>query len=205
MKENFARGDLPSRPSLKALLQAIFSEDVIALKVGDSFIKNHNRQSKDFDIRMSPLAVIYAALELRFNLIRAMTPEYSLYKYESNPAYLRHLRDLGTPEAKAILAHAKTAKKYTSLEPTPAAEKSGVPRGSIVRLLNEIGDIGIIKLQPSGVEQKYRVLDALPRTEAALDKLTDELVSTQYLDCQFHPFLTKPSSTPTSKCARNKP
>ncbi|KAH6691338.1 P-loop containing nucleoside triphosphate hydrolase protein [Plectosphaerella plurivora] len=181
MKENFARGDLPSRPSLKALLQAIFSKDVIALKVGDSFIKNHNHQSKEFDIRMSPLAVIYAALELRFNLIRAMTPEYSTYKYEANSAYFSHLRGLGTPEAKAILAHARTAKKYTTIEPSPAAEKSGVPRGSIVRLLNEIGDIGMIKLQPSGVEQKYRVLDTLPRTGSELDELTDKL----YADLQM--------------------
>lgn len=178
MKENFARGDLPSRPSLNNLLQAIFSKDVVALNIGDSFIKNHNRQSKEYDIRMSPLAVIYASLELRFNLIRAMTPEYGLYKFEANLKYLNHLRDLATPEAKAILEHAKSARKYTSLEPSRVAEASGVPRGRIVRLLNEIGDRGIIKLQPSGVEQKYRVLKALPRTKADISDLTDKLVST---------------------------
>ncbi|KAH7368749.1 P-loop containing nucleoside triphosphate hydrolase protein [Plectosphaerella cucumerina] len=181
MKENFARGDLPSRPSLNNLLQAIFSKDVVALNIGDSFIKNHNRQSKEYDIRMSPLAVIYASLELRFNLIRAMTPEYGLYKFEANLKYLNHLRDLATPEAKAILEHAKSARKYTSLEPSRVAEASGVPRGRIVRLLNEIGDRGIIKLQPSGVEQKYRVLKALPRTKADISKLTDKL----YADLQM--------------------
>lgn len=181
MKENFARGDLPSRPSLKALLLSIFSKDVVKLQVGESFIKNHNKQSKEFDIRMSPLAVIYAALELRFDLIRAMTPEYGVYKFEANAAYFAHLENEGSPEAKAIAAYASTARKYTSIEPSVAAQKSGVPRGRIVRLLNEIGDLGLIRLQPSGVEQKYRVLAALPATDAAVDALVADL----YADLQM--------------------
>lgn len=175
MKENFARGDLPSRQSLRALLKNIFSPDVVKLPIGESFIRTHKRQSDEFDIRMSPLSVIYAALELRFNLIRAMTPEYSTYKYEANPTYLKTLQGDSRPEAKAILRYAKTARKYTTLEPTPAAQASKLPRNRIIRLLNELGDQGIVRLQPSGVEQKYRVLDALPRTDAAIDDLADKL------------------------------
>lgn len=177
MKENFARGDLPSRNSLRALLESIFSSDVTKLPVGDSFVRNHKRQSDEFDIRMSPLSVIFAALELRFNLIRAMTPEYSTYKYEATAAYMSQLKNDTSPEAKAILRHARTARKFTTLEPTSAAQASNIPRNRIVRLLNQLGDQGIVKLQPSGVEHKYRILDKLPTTKSAIDVLTDKLLA----------------------------
>lgn len=77
IRENFARGDLPSRSSLRGFLNDIFSGENTALPVGAAFKVNMGMQSNEFDIRRTPLTIIYAALELRFGLLRAITPEVS--------------------------------------------------------------------------------------------------------------------------------
>jgi superfamily II DNA helicase RecQ len=66
LRENFARGDLPSIQSLTNLLSEVFSTGNQRLEIGDCFNTNHLQQSKDYDLRLSPLRVIYASLELRF-------------------------------------------------------------------------------------------------------------------------------------------
>ncbi|KAF5670007.1 ATP-dependent DNA helicase Q-like 3 [Fusarium heterosporum] len=175
IRENFARGDLPSRSSLRDLLKDIFDDDVVKLPKGDTFKVSHYGQSTKFDIRISPLSVIYAALELRFNLIRATTPEYSSYKFEATQSYYPRLKAINSPESKAILKHAKKAKKYHSVDPTEVANTEGLRRTDLVNLLNDLNNNGAIVLTVGGVEQKYKVLDKLPKTDAAIDDLTDKL------------------------------
>src|SRR4051794_36939008 len=69
LREVFARGDLPSRQSLNALLRDILNEGR-ECGAGDVFKVSHSHQGREFDIRDSPLSVIYATLELRFGLFR---------------------------------------------------------------------------------------------------------------------------------------
>ncbi|GKU07727.1 atp-dependent dna helicase q 3 [Fusarium langsethiae] len=175
IRENFARGDLPSRNSLRELLKNIFDDDVVKLHQSETFKVSHYRQSTEFDIRISPLSVIYAALELKFNLIRATTPEYSSYKFEATSSYYPRLKVINTPESKAILQHAKKARKFHSIDPTEVANKEGLRRSDLVNLLNDLNNNGAIVLTVGGVEQKYKVLAKLPKTDTAIDKLTDEL------------------------------
>jgi hypothetical protein len=175
IRENFARGDLPSRSSLRNLLKDIFDDDVVKLSPGETFKVSHYGQSSQFDIRVSPLSVIYAALELRFNLIRATTPEYSSYKFEATPSYYPRLKGINTPESKAILQHAKKAKKYHSFDPTQVANTEGLRRTDLVNLLNDLNNNGVIVLTVGGVEQKYKVLAKLPNSDVAIDDLTDKL------------------------------
>ncbi|ESU09802.1 hypothetical protein FGSG_03419 [Fusarium graminearum PH-1] len=175
IRENFARGDLPSRNSLRDLLKDIFDDDVVNLRQGETFKVSHYGQSTKFDIRISPLSVIYAALELKFNLIRATTPEYSSYKFEATSSYFPRLKVINTPESKAILQHAKKAKKFHSIDLTQVANKEGLRRSDLVNLLNDLNNNGAIVLTVGGVEQKYKVLGKLPKTDTAIDKLTDEL------------------------------
>ncbi|RFN48070.1 ATP-dependent dna helicase q-like 3 [Fusarium flagelliforme] len=175
IRENFARGDLPSRQSLRELLKDIFDGDVVNLAQGETFKVSHYQQSTKFDIRMSPLSVIYAALELKFNLIRATTPEYSSYKFEATSSYFPRLKALNTPESKAILQHAKKAKKFHTIDLTQVANTEGLRRNDLVNLLNDLNNNGAIVLTVGGVEQKYKVLAKLPKTDSAIDKLTDEL------------------------------
>ncbi|KAF5246150.1 hypothetical protein FANTH_6917 [Fusarium anthophilum] len=175
IKENFARGDLPSRTSLRNLLKEIFDCDVVKLPLGETFKVSHYHQSSQFDIRMSPLSVIYAALELRFNLIRATTPEYSSYKFEAHGQYYPRLKSMNTPESKAILKHAKKAKKFHSIDPTKVANDEGLRRNEIINLLNDLNNSGAVVLTVGGVEQKYKVMGKLPKTDTAIDDLTDKL------------------------------
>lgn len=181
IKENFARGDLPSRRSLQALVEDIFDEEVRKMKPGDTFKASHYAQGSEFDIRGSPLGVIYAALELRFNLIRAITPEYSSYKFDASPSYYPRLKSKGTKEAEAILKHAKKAKKWYSIDPNAVALSEGLRRTDLILILNELNDAGTISLAVSGVEHKYRVLTKLPQTTKEVGNLTDKL----YADLRF--------------------
>ncbi|EEY21564.1 ATP-dependent DNA helicase recQ [Verticillium alfalfae VaMs.102] len=181
VKEAFARGDLPSRQSLRGLLKDIFSPEVLSLSVGDTFKTSHHPQTTEFDIRMSPLSIIYAALELRFKLIRAITPEYSSYTFEANNVYYPRLKNDKSPEAAAILNNAKKAKKYHSIDPTAVSKSTGIRRNDLIKYLNKLNDTGCIKLKVSGVQNKYKILSKLPGT----DREIDELVEKVYADLEL--------------------
>ncbi|EGY19062.1 ATP-dependent DNA helicase RecQ [Verticillium dahliae VdLs.17] len=181
VKEAFARGDLPSRQSLRGLLKDIFSPEVLSLSVGDTFKTSHHPQTTEFDIRMSPLSIIYAALELRFKLIRAITPEYSSYTFEANNVYYPRLKNDKSPEAAAILNNAKKAKKYHSIDPTAVSKSTGIRRNDLIKYLNMLNDTGCIKLKVSGVQNKYKILSKLPGT----DREIDELVEKVYADLEL--------------------
>ncbi|KAH7234909.1 P-loop containing nucleoside triphosphate hydrolase protein [Fusarium redolens] len=133
IKENFARGDLPSRNSLRNLLKEIFDGDVVKLPLGETF------------------------------------------KFEANGQYYPRLKSMNTPESKAILKHAKKAKKFHSIDPTKVAKEEGLRRNEIINLLNDLNNSGAIVLTVGGVEQKYKVMDKLPKTDTAIDDLTDKL------------------------------
>lgn len=181
IKETFARGDLPSRNSLHKLLTNIFDTEVVNMPIGDTFKASHYAQGSEFDIRQSPLSVIYATLELRFNLIRAVTPEYSSYKFEATPSYFPRLKNDKSPEAKAILENAKKAKKYHAIDPSKAATLTGTSRMEIIKFLNDLNDSGAIILTVGGVEQKYKILKNLPSSGAKIDALADEVYASLQL------------------------
>ncbi|CRK23693.1 hypothetical protein BN1723_013084 [Verticillium longisporum] len=181
VKEAFARGDLPSRQSLRGLLKDIFRPEVLSLSVGDTFKTSHHPQTTEFDIRMSPLSIIYAALELRFKLIRAITPEYSSYTFEANNVYYPRLKNDKSPEAAAILNNAKKAKKYHSIDPTAVSKSTSIRRNDLIKYLNMLNDTGCIKLKVSGVQNKYKILSKLPGT----DREIDELVEKVYADLEL--------------------
>ncbi|KAF7561120.1 hypothetical protein G7046_g3046 [Stylonectria norvegica] len=175
IKESFARGDLPSRQSLRNLLKDIFDDEVVKLSPGETFKASHHVQCSEFDIRPSPLSIIYATLELRFKLIRATTPEYSSYKFEATPIYFPRLKNDKSPEAQAILKNAVKARKLHSIDLSSVARSTGLHRNALVRVLNELNNTGAIKLSVGGVEQKYKVLKQLPRTAVEIDALTKKI------------------------------
>lgn len=176
IRENFARGDLPSFEQFRKLIHDIFDDEVKGLGVGATFKKNTNEQMKAFDIRQSPLGVIYATLELRFGLIRAITPEYSLYSYEILLEGLYHttmhnMRTSDRPEAGAILDYAHKKKKYTDVDINDIVQKTGYLRTNIIQVLDFLDRDGIIRLAAKGVIPKFRVLKRLPNTANDLEKL----------------------------------
>ncbi|TPX19052.1 uncharacterized protein E0L32_011296 [Thyridium curvatum] len=175
VRENFARGDLPSKHSLQGLLSSIFSDEVTSLSIGETFGTKHQDQSREFDIRLSPLSVIYASLELRFDLIRATTPEYKEYKFEATSKYYPIVKNDKSPAGQAIFTGSRKAAKYHHIDVKEVAKAKGLQRNDIVKKLNVFESCGALKLTASGVENRYRILKPLPKTRKEIDVLVDKL------------------------------
>ncbi|KAG8166112.1 hypothetical protein KVR01_004664 [Diaporthe batatas] len=174
IRENFARGDLPSYEPFRKLLGDIFNDEVTSLAVGDEFKKDTNAQMKRFDIRQNPLSVIYAILELHHGLIRAITPEYSQYSFEITGAYYTLMKDMAKkdrPEARAILDNSETKTKYTYVDVNAIVRKTGYLRANIIQILDHLDRDNIIKLTTKGVVPKFRLLREPPTSPAQLDDL----------------------------------
>ncbi|KAG9750782.1 ATP-dependent DNA helicase, partial [Aureobasidium melanogenum] len=71
LRQNFSLGDLPSRKSLLGLLKDVFGRERTRDTEGEVIKLAHRELSTLYDIRLSPLGVVFAALELRFGLLRA--------------------------------------------------------------------------------------------------------------------------------------
>lgn len=168
LRESFARGDLPSKASVRNLLNQIFSLPVQDGRVIEATI---GHQSREFDIRPTVLNNIYAQLELRFGLLRATTPKYTSYSYKE----LGVLKTDSSPAAQAILAVSKKAKTWTSIDSDAAAHWGRLTRSEIIAKLNDWNDRRLIELKAAGVVNIYRVLKGLPTTAAEKQKITDAL------------------------------
>ncbi|KAI8957364.1 ATP-dependent DNA helicase [Daldinia sp. FL1419] len=182
LRENFARGDLPSRQSLRRLLEDLFHRKVDRTQEGSIIKLNQTALGRDYDIRASPLAILLATLELRFGLIRAATPEYTSYKFEAVDKYFHIAKTDSSPEARAILKHAHKAKsrKLYDVDINEIIRSTGLLRTDIVRKLERYNDDGIIMLKKSGVENKYNVLRTLPSTPEEIKVISDKL----YIDME---------------------
>lgn len=112
-----------------------------------------------------------AQLELRFELIRAITPKYSEYKYIKSPDFETRTAD-NSPITKAIKKTSKTAHKWTRIDVDVAARSGGLQRADAVKKLQEWNDSGAILLQPSGVVNRFRVLKDFPPEEAKSQIIT---------------------------------
>lgn len=175
IREVFARGDLPSRQSLKALLQNLFNEEVVSLPIGAVFKMKHHAQSEDFDIRLGPLSILYAILELHFGLIRAVTPEYTKYLFRASPRYDTVVKADKSKEGKAIYSCSVKRRSYHHIDVTAVAQTLGLVRTDIIRKLNELDENGCIELKATGVMHRYRILSHLPSTDDAIDHLVEKL------------------------------
>lgn len=177
IRENFARGDLPSRQPLRDLLGDVFSREVTHTPDGDVIKLGHTELSRTYDIRTSPLAVLFATLELRFGLLRAITPEYTKWTFKDLGAYApTAIRDQ-TAESKAIYNHAKKKQTQYHFDPNEALAGTCLLRTDLMRKIDDWHNRGIIEVSASGVLNKYRVLADLPTKGEDLDLLTDGLYS----------------------------
>jgi uncharacterized membrane protein YgcG len=109
-------------------------------------------------------------------LIRAITPEYSEYKFTASSTYKYLMSQDFSKEAKAIFASAKKAKTLYQVDVNAlTAPGTGLHRANIVRKLQEYHDKGALELRAGGVTPRYRILKALPKTHAEVEKLVDLL------------------------------
>ena len=172
LRESFARGDLPSKSSVSDLLHSVFTSSVVQSPTGPVIEAIVHRQSKDFDIRPTVINNIYAQLELRFELLRATTPKYTLYSYKT----ITTTEDDTSAPATAIRFGSRTTRGATTHVDVEAAIISGLAtRAAIVAKLNSWHDEGRIDLKSAGVVNIYRVLKPMPATAEGRQNIIDAL------------------------------
>lgn len=180
IRENFARGDLPSRQCVRSALEEIFKSQRSHEFDGDVIKLGHSELSRNHDIRPTTLSVLFATLELRFGLLRAITPEYTSWKFRDMGTYLPIASKDRSAAATAIFKNAKKKSTLYHFEPKDAMAGSHILRSDLMNKINEWSNRGMIDVQGSGVMNRYRILDELPVEASELDALTDDL----YVDMQ---------------------
>ncbi|KAL8925431.1 MAG: hypothetical protein Q9208_003523 [Pyrenodesmia sp. 3 TL-2023] len=163
--EGWSRADVPSYRSVRGLVGELLEIHQPA-KPGDIIERNLNEESREWDIRRNALDLLNAQLELRFELIRAVTPKYSEYKYCETPLFNRFAGD-GSKVTATIRKLSRTAVKWTSIDVDEVARSGGFPRAQVLRKLQEWNDCGAIDLKPSGVINRFKILQKFPQGEAA--------------------------------------
>ena len=173
LRNIFTYGDRPSRRSLRLLMEDICSAEHRKLKVGETFAVSDYQQSRASDIKSTMLSILYAQLELHFKLFRAAGSKYTEYKYKNeDPAALSRDKD---PAAQALL-RGSTKKKLWTYVPVDAIEtSSGLPREDLVRKIEQWNERGLLTLQPTGVQQVYRLEKPLPASKREIDAIVEEL------------------------------
>jgi RecQ family ATP-dependent DNA helicase len=174
LRQNFSLGDLPSRNSLLRMLKDVFGRERTSDTEGEVIKLAHRELSTLYDIRLSPLGVVFAALELSFGLLRAITPEYTNYQFEDKGRYNAVASSDSSPEARAIYSISTKAIKHYTFDMN-AATRRGLMRADIVRKLDSWNATGVIMLKTSGVMNRYRVLSPLPTAEEDIQALSDDL------------------------------
>ncbi|KAG0652971.1 ATP-dependent DNA helicase [Hyphodiscus hymeniophilus] len=177
LREIFARGDLPSRNSIRGLLQEVFHSGTWKLPIGGELRVSQYTQGKDHDIRPTTLKNVYVQLELTHGIIRAMTPIYTKYQFKPSASYAKYLSSDNSPAARVLEKFSKHAKIWTQVDLESATKHSGVSRAQLVAKLNDWNEENILELKPGGVEDVYKVIKEVPKTADEIEGLTDAIHS----------------------------
>ncbi|KAI5845861.1 ATP-dependent DNA helicase-like protein recQ [Morchella snyderi] len=160
-REIFCRADLPSKKSIDGLLNELF--DLYATARKDDVIEaNLYQQSKKWDIKITTLGLLYSQLELRFELLRAITPKYSKYTFKPSFRF-----DVAMSEncliSTAIITTSGGGKTMRVVDVDLISDRLGCLREEVVRKLQDWSDKGYVELKPSGVVNRYRMMRQVPR------------------------------------------
>lgn len=177
LREMFARKDLPSRDSVRNLLQDIFDPSTILLPVGSEFKKVLSGQEREFDIQSNTLKNVYAQLELAHGLIRMGSPSYTKYTFKPGALYMSYLTSDHSPAAQAIATFSKCKSTLFHLNLDLAAAQTGVPRFDIVRKLNDLHETQVIDLRVGGIVNGYKIVKSLPKTADEIENLVTAIYS----------------------------
>ena len=171
----YARGDLPSRHSFRGLLNDIFKATNARLAVGKKLEASLYDQEKRFDIQSTTLKSIYAQLELRHGLFRAVTPVYTDYQYVAVNDYHSNVASDKSAATVAIKNFAVLANGVYSVDTHKAAFSQGIPRTDVLQKLNDWNENRVIRIETDGVFSVYRILKKLPSTSSEIDAIMNDL------------------------------
>lgn len=165
--ENFVYGDTPVEASLRELVADLLSR-------GDTFDLSMYHLSGQHDIRQLVLKTALTYLEL-LGAIREGAPFYAGYKFAFKrpaPEIIAKFPGERGEFIRAIFAQARTAAKWTHINPEAAAQAMGQPRQRIITALDYLNDQGDIVLEASEVRNRFTRQENCPPAQ----ELADELV-----------------------------
>ncbi|KAI3342012.1 P-loop containing nucleoside triphosphate hydrolase protein [Ustulina deusta] len=179
LKEYFARGDLPSRQSLQRLLEDIFLHTPAVRHPGggsgEIIRLDELALGNKHDVTLQSIGIILAKIELRFGFIRAVTPQFRVYRFQVQPEYSTQVKDDESPEAQAIAGHSKKEGKWYTIDINAVVKDVGLLRADIIRKLNEFDVSGLIRLEALGMVNRYQVVQKLPSTPKEVGQIAEQL------------------------------
>ncbi|KAK4687262.1 hypothetical protein P7C73_g2871, partial [Tremellales sp. Uapishka_1] len=141
---------------------------------------NQYDQSKKLDIRPSMLNLLYAILELDYELLRARTPFYEVYTLKFKGNGLQKVTADDSQAAIAIKANWKGASSRV-VNVIATALASGCSRLNLAGCVSGWESAGYVDSTASQVRSQYKLLKAnaqLPTTAEKIDKLATSLAET---------------------------
>ncbi|KAL8811958.1 MAG: hypothetical protein Q9200_001391 [Gallowayella weberi] len=159
--EEWARADIPSLRTVRGLVGELLEVHRYA-KVGEIIERNLKRGVEG----RNTLDLLNARLELQFGLIRAVTPKYSNYRYIKTPLF-EDLSNDDSAVTRMVKKHSHTAIKWTAVDVDAVALAGHFPREHAIRKLQEWNDRGAIRLETTGVINRFKILRNFPQGESA--------------------------------------
>ena len=166
--ENFVYGDTPSERALRSLLEHLLMQ-------GDHFDVSHYDLAATCDIRPLVIATALAQLELR-DVLSAKGSFYGSFRYQ----FLQPVESVlagHSEERRTFLTElfdlAKLGRGWHTIDVADAAGRLGEKKSRIAQELNQLGEIGDLRLQPSRPRYVYELKSG---SAAGRGELVDTLV-----------------------------
>lgn len=158
--ENFIYGDTPSEPSIRKFINEINGQP-------DEFFVSQYRLGMTCDIKSIVIKTLLTYLELD-GYLEATSPRYDSYSFKpivSSAEILAKFSGERQKFAKQVLANAKKAKTWFSLDIPDTMNKLQCERSRIVKAIDYFDEMGWIELRVSGLVHGYRKLKPFPSTK----------------------------------------
>ncbi|EGG09818.1 uncharacterized protein MELLADRAFT_95325 [Melampsora larici-populina 98AG31] len=177
--EAFARGNTPSLRSMKSWVADVFTTD---LDEDECLVFNHYAQAKAHDIKINTLGLLFAQLELNFNLMRATTPFYSVFTWPRDDRIIAKMKAEKGDLARTLCNHMSNGPSNSSIDIAETASLTGIRRADLTAQLNRWQAMFDFQTKGSQVRHRYRLLTEdgnMPGIEMV------DIIATQLYDEMF--------------------
>jgi ATP-dependent DNA helicase RecQ len=166
--ENFAYGDTPTEPSVRALVDELLGS-------GGSFDVSIFDLSSRHDIRQLVVKTALTYLEL-LGVIHQGTPFYAGYRIRLNldlPELLEKFSGERQEFVRGIFREASHGRTWYTLNPEDAGRRLGSDRGRVVRAVDYLGEQGWAEVQASDARLRFTRAETHPNAEALAAELVE--------------------------------
>ena len=165
--ENFIHGDTPAESAVAALVRDVLDQ-------GDEFGVSVYELAGKHDIRDLVIRTLLTYLELD-GFLEGGTPYYADYRFQplaSSSEILARFDGERREFLETLLRQARKAKTWFSIDLDAAAKATASDRQRVIRALDYLAELQLMKLKVAGLRHRYRRL--------RLPESTDELAGDLY-------------------------